>query len=273
MDWSNERYVRLYVRDTKTWKKARWEGQCLFMMLLRIVDRAGVLDDIEDPVEDLSLMTGLPEEVVQVGYERLEKSGAVELRGSYLLIPNFIEAQEASKSDAQRQRESREGRRARALSVTKRDNGETECDSDELKRDKKSQVVTTGHNRSQVVTPTCADPVQCSADPVPTSKNIYTADFLNWYSGDPDDSSDDGYPWKVGKMGAFRAWKTAKRNGLPGLPALKAKLREQKEEWAKENNKYVPKPKKYLEEGYYDNEPKASKPSEAGKSLEELWDE
>lgn len=232
------------------------------MMLLRIVDRAGVLDDIEDPVEDLSLMTGLPEEVVQIGYERLEKSGAVELRGSYLLIPNFIEAQEASKSDAQRQRESREGRRARALSVTKRDNGETECDSDELKRDKKSQPVTSGHNRSQVVTPTCADPVQCSADPVPTSKNIYTADFLNWYSGDPGDDTDDGYPWKTGKMGAFKVWKTAKRNGLPDLQTLKAKLKAQKVIWAKDNNKWVPKPKTYLEDGCYDDELKTTEEEE-----------
>jgi hypothetical protein len=78
------------------------------------VDRSGVLDSITDPVDDLSLVTGLPEDVVEAGLGRLLKSEVIQIEGDTLLIPNFIEAQEASKSDKQRQRESRERRRAKA---------------------------------------------------------------------------------------------------------------------------------------------------------------
>jgi hypothetical protein len=111
VDWSNEQYVRLYIRDTKTWLKLRWEGQSLFMMLLRKVDRAGVLDDIDDPVGDLALITGLPEEHVEVGFERLKKLGSIEMKGKALVIPNFIEANETPKSDRLRQLEYRQRRR------------------------------------------------------------------------------------------------------------------------------------------------------------------
>jgi hypothetical protein len=104
---------------------------------------------------------------------------------------------------------------------------------------------------------------EAEADPKAyKKKNIYSADFENWYSGDPGDDTDDGYPWKTGKMGAFKVWKTAKRNGLPDLQTLKAKLKAQKVIWAKDNNKWVPKPKTYLEDGCYDDELKTTEEEE-----------
>lgn len=115
MDWSNETYVRLYTRDTATWLKIRWQGQCLFMQLLRKVDRSGRLDGITDTIDDLSLITGLPDDVVETGLEKLQKFGVVEINDEILVIPNYIEAQTASKSDKQRQRESRENRRNMAV--------------------------------------------------------------------------------------------------------------------------------------------------------------
>lgn len=257
MDWSNERYVRLYVRDTKTWKKARWEGQCLFMMLLRIVDRAGILDDIEDPIEDLALMTGLPEEHVRAGYVHLEKSGAVELRGSYLILPNFIDAQEASKTDAQRQRESREGRRAKALAVTKRDSGELDCDSNNHKCDDKSQVVTDGHNQSQVVTPTCA--LHGSAVPggtlldgatpkrkISKKKKTPTApdDFAFFW---------EAYPKKTGKKAAQKAWGVAGKDGLPGIEAVLKAVLEQVKSKAWADKQFIPNPATWLNQGRWDD--------------------
>lgn len=41
MNWSDERYVKLYERDTLTWP---WQAKCVFALLLRKVDRSGVLD-------------------------------------------------------------------------------------------------------------------------------------------------------------------------------------------------------------------------------------
>jgi hypothetical protein len=152
MDWSNERYVRLYIRDTPTWLRLRWEGQVLFSLMIRKCDRSGLFDDIIDPVDDLSLITGIPPEHVKVGYDRLIKYEVIEFRGNSILIPNFMEAQEAIKSDAQRQRDSREKRRLEAQSkpVTIRDE---QRDESVTIRDEKSRPVTPSHAESRSVTP------------------------------------------------------------------------------------------------------------------------
>jgi hypothetical protein len=169
MDWSNERYVRLYTRDTMTWLRLRWEGQVLLCLLIRKVDRAGILDNVEEPVVDISLATGLPTEHVKIGLERLIRYGVVIINERTLIFPNYMDAQECSKSDKQRQKESREKRKTMAQFVTKCDE---QRDDPVTKRDKN---VTTGHSVSQPVTPYCAvpDPVLdlCCADPVPEVEN------------------------------------------------------------------------------------------------------
>lgn len=115
MDWGNERYVRLYVRDTADMLAAGWEGRAVFTELLRKVDRAGLLD-ISDR-EVLADLLRMPREIVDVGLERLLRRGVVlEMAGGGLLVRNFLEAQEARQSDAQRQRESRARRAASAAS-------------------------------------------------------------------------------------------------------------------------------------------------------------
>ena len=116
MDWSNERYVRLYVRDTKTWKLLGWEGQTVLCLLARRFDRSGLLDDVRDG-EDVAIMIGygFPESVAKIGLQRLLKREVFRLSESGLFWPNFMEAQETAMSDKQRQRESRANRRARAL--------------------------------------------------------------------------------------------------------------------------------------------------------------
>ena len=53
MNFEDEHYVRIYTKDTKTWLRWGWEGQTVFMHLMRRLDKAGVLEDIEDPVPDV----------------------------------------------------------------------------------------------------------------------------------------------------------------------------------------------------------------------------
>jgi hypothetical protein len=109
---SSERYVRLYVRNTTTWHRLGWEGQCMLPLILRCVDRAGVLDigDLS-PANAIAMHTGGPIEFVSTGVAALLELGVLEHRGESVLVPRFVEAQETPKSDKLRQRESRERRR------------------------------------------------------------------------------------------------------------------------------------------------------------------
>jgi len=162
MDWSNERYVRLYTRDTVTWKRLGWDGQCVLMQLLRVVDRAGTLDlSGLTPWEGVMLQIGASEDVARRGVEALLRTETAFVDGGRLVFPSFIEAQECSKSDKQRQKESRDRRaapgKASAPDVTKRDGIASRFVTEP------SQPVTSGHDRSQSVT--TSHSVLCSAVP------------------------------------------------------------------------------------------------------------
>lgn len=178
MNFEDEPYVRIYQRDTKTWLRWRWEGQTVFVLTSRKLDRAGMLDDITDPVSDVALLTGLPEEVVRVGLERVLASGTFELRAGRLVAPRYVEAQTAIKSDKLRSAELRKRRRdwARAgmddEQVVPLEAGVTpNTESAETVTDESSAVIsapppvaaptrdiTTSHGPSRGVTPSLAYP-------------------------------------------------------------------------------------------------------------------
>lgn len=112
MDWSNERYVRVYVRDTTTWKRLGFEGQSTFCLLLRKLDRTGAIElDDAEPWEVAALHAGVPEPIARTGMQRLLDAGVFELADGCLIVPNFIDAQEASMSPQMRQKEHRLRRR------------------------------------------------------------------------------------------------------------------------------------------------------------------
>jgi hypothetical protein len=124
MNFSDERYVRIYTRDTITWKLLGWEGRFFLTMLLRKVDRAGTLE-LEAGLEGLAVLCDMPEDITERGLAACLKRGSVVQDGNRLLIPNFLTAQEAKQSDAQRQREYR----ARQKSSTQTDNASREVTS------------------------------------------------------------------------------------------------------------------------------------------------
>jgi hypothetical protein len=167
VDWSNEHYVRIYTRDTTTWKLLGWDGQAVLMQVLRRLDQSGVMD-IEDlqPWEAVVIHCGAPEAIARAGMAVCLARGVLVHNGTYLVAPKFREAQESTKSDKQRQKESRDRRSSHALlppepDVTKRDCLESQ-DVTPPSRDvsETSQPVTVGHNLSL-----CA--VQCSSSAVP----------------------------------------------------------------------------------------------------------
>jgi hypothetical protein len=158
LNFEDEHYVRVYTRDTKTWLRWGWEGQTVFMFVMRKLDKSGVLDDIEEPVADVALMTGLPREVVAVGLPRILESGALEQHGKALVAPKYIDAQSAKRSDKQRAKESRERRRNTAQSgpVTKRD-GSSRDDAPESKRGSQSREGGTPESSAETASVTNRD--------------------------------------------------------------------------------------------------------------------
>jgi hypothetical protein len=152
MRWEDERYVRVYIRDTTDWLALGWEAQALFVLTLRKVDRAGLLDLGRHGARGLASVVAMPVEVVERALAVLLEDGCVAISGTTLVVPNFIEAQEAAQSDAQRKRESRSKARdlAAAFGDKKSRNVTNGHDT--------GQKVTSGHSRSQLVTPSCAVP-------------------------------------------------------------------------------------------------------------------
>ncbi len=111
MRFEDERYVRIYTRDTITWLALTWQARALLMFILRKADRAGVIELGRGGERGLAALVGMPLEVVNKALPELVSDGCVEQVGTNIVIPKFIEAQEATKSPAQRQHESRVNRR------------------------------------------------------------------------------------------------------------------------------------------------------------------
>lgn len=148
MDFANESYVRLYTRDTMTWKRFNWQAKAVVPLLLRKLDRSGVLELAGlEPAEAVALAIELPLEVVAEAMPVLFKLEVFEVHGDVLVEPKFIEAQECIKSDKLRAKEYRVRRRSQAMgepsqNVTGESQGVTEA----------SRQITERHDASRRVT-------------------------------------------------------------------------------------------------------------------------
>ena len=147
MDWSNERYVRIYTRDSRNLKLFGWEGRALLWETIRKADRAGVIEGIRT-ADDLALMVDMPVEVVRGALKRIQSvdPDTIQLTDLGLVLPSYIPANEARQSDRQRQRESRARRAEKARVVTEGDLMGSQLVNEQ------GDFVTAGHSRSQPVT-------------------------------------------------------------------------------------------------------------------------
>ena len=158
LDYSNERWVRLYTRDTATWKLIDWRARTVLLHLLRKVDRAGVLDVGDDGEIGLAAVLELPpEEIVAPGIAQLVKRGVVVNSGTAYALPAFLAAQEAPASDAQRQRDARDRRRAATLAAaSQRDQASRNVTGESrsvTERHENGERVTTCHSETRVDDP------------------------------------------------------------------------------------------------------------------------
>jgi hypothetical protein len=159
MRWEDERYVRLYTRDTADWLALSFDAQAVFALLLRKVDRAGILVLGKHGHKAVALALGhrAESERIDAALDELLADGCIVVDGDRLVVRNFIEAQETPAGDAKRLREFRE--RARARKGRETESNATAGTGNEVKRDE------TGCNadetkRNDRVTPNCAVPNQ-----------------------------------------------------------------------------------------------------------------
>lgn len=69
LDWSNERYARLYTRDSVPWLVLPWQARALYPQILRLADANGEIlcDDLEPHEAIGALLRDWPGDVVAVG--------------------------------------------------------------------------------------------------------------------------------------------------------------------------------------------------------------
>ncbi len=182
MRWEDERYVRLYTRDTPEFKALSWQARGLFALIMRKVDRAGILAVGRLGLKGVAVAVDAPWVEVERPLRELLEDGCVAFDepNTNVVLPNFLPAQEALQSDAARKRASRE--RARAMfggstdasekaraalgGVTERDRNGHETGHVVTSGAGESRTVTDGHAESREVTPTLADPIQPEPDRV-----------------------------------------------------------------------------------------------------------
>lgn len=185
MRWEDERYVRLYTRDTPEWSVLSWEARAVFYEILRKVDRAGVIPLGRSGYRGVAGLLRVPLDVVERAIAELLEDGCLERDAARLVVPRFIEAQEARQSDRARQAASRE--RARTIPPSDRQRPPQTREP----QNTSSQNVTEGHTPSHAVTschslpslavPSPAEPSRSqippeSVDPVPVTTRAREAE-------------------------------------------------------------------------------------------------
>lgn len=169
MDWANEQYILVYVRDSGDWLMWSWQTRAVMLFLLRKVNRAGILDLGKGKLRALAKILEMPEGELSEAIAPLLEDGCVQLHEEKLIIPNFIPAQEAKHSDKARKQMSRERERSRLL----------------------SQPVTRGHTESHEVT--LPYPTQSNPTLAEQSKGPDTAAPLESEEPEPDEVTNVRY--------------------------------------------------------------------------------
>ena len=131
MDWANETWVKLYRRDTADWMLLSWRARGLFCLLLRAVNRRGELDLGRTGPRAVAALVyaGGDVDAVVAALGELTADGCVTIEGPTLRVRNYVEAQEATASQALRAKMYRERVTDRDGTVTDRDGTVTKSDA------------------------------------------------------------------------------------------------------------------------------------------------
>lgn len=124
MRWEDEPYIRFYKRNTPEWCLMSWQARGLFGLIMRELDRAGIIEVGKLGLKAVAVAIRAPWAEIEGPLGELLEDGCIVHREDLRIVcsPNFIEAQEAASSDKARQKLSRERARdlarAKSLGVT-----------------------------------------------------------------------------------------------------------------------------------------------------------
>jgi len=160
MDWANERYVRLYVRETPDQALWCWQALAIWPWLVVRAERSGELSTRKGAA-GLAALLRIPLEVVEPGIADLLADGClVETHRGYA-IPNYVDAQNATSSDSKRKADQRARERLDSA-IKGKDVNISVTPGHEASRD-----VTESHEASRDVTPIRSDPNRTEDPPIP----------------------------------------------------------------------------------------------------------
>ena len=100
MDWSSERWVKLYKKSTPSWVMLPWQSRALFPLMLKECDARGMIAVGRGGVKALAAVVRLPVQVVRVGLAGLELSGSVLVDTATISLTHFTDAQLTRSSNA-----------------------------------------------------------------------------------------------------------------------------------------------------------------------------
>jgi len=152
MDWENEHFIKVYTRETDDDLALSWEARAVWDAAMKRFDRSGVITTKRGP-RGLAAILRIPATVVERVIEELLSDGRLIATDVGYVAPNYVAAQTARMSDALRQKEARERRRADSLSTVPAQLRLDKCLPPHVSVTFRDGNVTPSHTASHGVTP------------------------------------------------------------------------------------------------------------------------
>jgi hypothetical protein len=251
MNWADENWIKIYIRDTGNWISLGWQAQSVFLLSMRKCDRFGRIPTGSKHARGLAGILSVPLDVVEQALPLLldEGTGCMRVSGDHIEIVNFADAQSSRSSVAKRAREYRDREREKYQNVTKCDEIVTKCDETVTQNVTPSQTVTDRHDQIR------SDQIRSDRNSDHPSRNVtarprrvQSPAFEEFWSA---------YPKHVGKVKALEKWP-----GDEHLEAILSALGWQKKssQWVRDGGQYVPNPATWLhQQRWKDEKPSADK--------------
>lgn len=106
-DWSEERWIKVFLVDSARWLSMPWQARGLYGLLQRAADRDGIIDTGPDVVGGVAVMLRADQAELRGHLETLVAAGLVVMREQGIELPEHAAQQSSRASGAARQREYR----------------------------------------------------------------------------------------------------------------------------------------------------------------------